>query len=223
MSMWYVLVYASRNAPGKSGHMEWGPAALLGLAIFFGAGLVQLPMRIAKLAFRYRLIMPGATPMPTASERIRYHLKDLLVAAFIIAIAMSPFRLVMPGGGKLEIDPTAIFTIPMCAVVTAFVVLPSLWAAFASRRAVWLAGLVATYCVLVACVEIAILLSLTGRRASAAQIYGALAFFAAGHVALGAVVYAVMRIYYVLGYRLQRVPRYAAPITAEPSEETIDA
>jgi hypothetical protein len=210
MTTWYVLVFATVVHDGGLQRAQSRDFVVFGILILSGATLLQIPLWIAKRALRFRLIRPGEEPTPVASERLQFQLIDLLIATFILAIVMSPIRLVLPREGFLgpRLFPELFVVIPIAMAVILVATLPSLWAAFVASPAFVPVLALAMYSVFISIIELAIIYTIEGPRGgpSFGEVFGV---FFMGNLSQSAVVFAVMRIYYALGFRLQRVPRRA--------------
>ena len=203
LTMWYVLAFGEKRAAGT--RFEPRNILILGLALLLGVTVLQVPLWIAKQAFRYRMLVPGEGAEAGEKRPLQFQLKHLLIGTFLLSVALSPIRLVLPKEniGGLVPHPELIALIPAVIVVDLVATLPCLWGGFVSEGRVWWLGLAWTvYCLVVSGIELAVLCAILGRpREDAIWQLGLLNF------TQGTVVFAVMRIYRTLGYRLQRVPR----------------
>ena len=221
LTMWYLLVLGFQKAEG-------GPnvdaTIVLGVLVLSGVTILQGPMWLAKQVFRYRMLSPGEDVGDAAQARLQFQLKDLLLAMVIVAIALSPLRAILPkqdiGKGPVPVGEVAITIVVLLSIVL-LATLPSLWVAFSRRATFALAVGLALYSLVLAVCEFVVLCAILGTPGSQEVFEVFVAIFAA-NFGQAAVVFAVMRIYFTLGYRLQRVPRKAArnpeasPPTLEP-------
>jgi len=211
LATWYILILDLRNAGEEAQAIE---VAGIGVLLLLCATFLQVPQWISKLAFRYRMLMPDEAPVPVSRERLQFQVRDLLIATLIVAVAMSPIRLVLPKEGihNFWIDPEAAIEMLVAIGIISIVALPSLWAAFASRTTIVVAIALAIYSLVISGVEFGLVWAFARPApAGAADIAEGLGLACTGNLAQAAIVFGVMRIYYSLGYRLQRVPRVVPP------------
>jgi hypothetical protein len=97
--------------------------------------------------------------------------------------------------------------VPMVIVANLVATLPCLWGGFVSLRALVLVLAWAVYCLIVSGIELAVCSLIE----PGAPDRDAFSILYALNVSQAATVFAVVRIYRALGYRLQQVPRRAAP------------
>ena len=96
LMMWYVLGWSVRQT---SPNFYTQSVTELGINMLTGVTVLQVPLWIAKRAFRYRMIAPGEDPLPTAAERMQFQISHMLIGTLIFAIALSPLRAVLPKEG----------------------------------------------------------------------------------------------------------------------------
>ncbi len=219
LATWYILILDLRNAGEKAQPIE---VAGIGVFLLLCATFLQVPLWISKLAFRYRMLMPDEVPVPVSRERLQFQVRDLLIATLIVAVAMSPIRLVLPKEGidNSWISPEAAIEMLVAIGIISIVTLPSLWAAFASRTTIVAAIALAIYSLIISGIEFGLVWAFARPAPpGTADIAEGLGLACTGNLAQAAIVFGVMRIYYALGYRLRRVPRKAPPL----AEVSIDA
>ncbi len=181
---------------------------ILGLALLLGVTVLQIPLWDAKRAYRYHLLMPGEVPEPAGRRPVQFQVKHLLIGTFLLSVAMSPIRFVLPKESVGSLMPTrgVLVLIPAAIAVNLVATLPCLWGGFASTRKLWSLGVAWTiYSFAVTAGELAIVIIILGPPPGTGYYW----IFCLLNFTQGLVVFAVMRIYRTLGYRLQRVPREA--------------
>jgi hypothetical protein len=201
LMMWYVLAFGQRRA-----HYRSEDTLLLGIVLFLGLTVLQVPLWIAKQVFRYRMLTPGEVPTPAGRGPVQFQLKHLLIGTFLLSVALSPIRLVLPKETVGSLMPDRQLTVLILATMEVNLVatLPCLWGGFVSAGKLWPLGVTwSVYSFVVTMIEFAVLCSVLGIPGDPDILWelGLMNF------TQGAVVFAVMRIYRALGYRLQRMPR----------------
>ncbi len=211
LMMWYVLGWSVRQT---SPNFYTQSVTELGINMLTGVTVLQVPLWIAKRAFRYRMIAPGEDPLPTAAERMQFQISHMLIGTLIFAIALSPLRAVLPKEGlehfRLDWRMFVLVGVAICANLVA--TLPCLWGGFASNVKVIPLGVAwLLYCLVVTCLEFWALCAVANYPPNPWEVYWLVYLVNASQ---GAVVFAVMRCYRALGYRLLRVPREVPPLPA---------
>ncbi len=105
MAMWYSLILGSRldlrwlaalNGPSWRPRMTREDAIFLIAILLAGVAILQIPLWVAKKVFRWRLTrQPGDTEASRQEDR-QFNLQHLLIAMFLLAVALSPLRHVLP-------------------------------------------------------------------------------------------------------------------------------
>jgi hypothetical protein len=219
LTMWYTLAWSDKRA-WNYGYAE--DVTELGVNLLAGVVALQIPLWIMKWAFRYRMLAPGEPVIPTASERFQFQVKHMLIGTLILAIALSPLRRILPeeGFGRIRTNLSEMFVLVGAAIVASLLAtLPCLWGGFVSTHRVtplalgWL-----VYCLLVTGVEFQVLCTSLGVPSSrdTGRVF-VMAYLI--NASQGAIVFAVMRCYRALGYRLLRVPRELPPLPECPPED----
>jgi hypothetical protein len=187
---WYLLLCSPGSTLPPNGN-----AAIFGALLLSGIMLLQAAFWVIKLTFGIRMLAPDEPQAVPAPLRLQFRLKDLLIATLIVALAISPIRFFVLPESNFRERFVFVLVLGLMPFLVANLVatLPSLWAA--SGRT-WRVAALAGYCLLLTAFE------LVNRHASKH-----LATFTLLNIAQCGVVYGVMRIYYVLGFRLRRVPR----------------
>jgi hypothetical protein len=211
LMMWYVLSFAQQRAA----RMRFDPRGILvlGIILLVGMTVLQVPLWTAKRALRYRMLKPGEVAAPIGREPIQFQLKHLLLGTFLLSIALSPIRLVLPRERveslmryrelwEFSVITTAVIIVNLVAT------LPCLWGGLASKRRVVPLGLAwAFYGMIITGIEVAVLCAMLPHSPELLKIFFLVYLM---NVTQGVVVFAVMRIYRTLGYSLQRMPRASA-------------
>jgi hypothetical protein len=207
MAMWYALVLGNRVWR----FIAIENALLLGAVLLAGATIAQVPLWIAKRAFRWRLIRGPCDPVQADQGPWQFNLQHLFLATFLWAVALAPLRHVLPPGpiGHLPHDPELPVLLPAVIVCNLLVTVPCIWGALVLRRSMaplavgWL-----FYCGLLTCGEFAVLSAIfrhspnaeAGFRIFVVNLYQC------------ATVFGTLLIYRALGFRLVR---------ARPPEKTL--
>jgi hypothetical protein len=204
LMMWYILSFRERRTADAS--FDPRNIVVLGLALLLSVSVLQIPLWIAKRAFRYRMVVPGEAALPAGQKPMQFQLKHLVVGTLLLSVALAPIRLVLPKeiAGNLLPRPGLFVVILAVIVVNLVATLPCLWGGFASARKLWSVGPAWTiFSLLVSAVEYMFLCRMVSPPTERDSFW----MFYLMNVTQGIVVFAVMRIYRTLGYRLQRVSR----------------
>jgi hypothetical protein len=206
---WYVLVFGQYESDR---YYDPANTIMLGLTLLVGVTVLQVPLWITKRVFRVHLLAPGDDPELVGRRPLQFELKHLLIGTLIFAVALSPIRVLLPKQqtvGSFLPDRELLVILVAVIVVDLVATLPCFWGGFASSPGVWrLAIGWAAYILVVTLMETAIFCNfLRGGRWS--EVF--FVMFPV-NVSQGAVVFAVMRIYRTLGFRLERIPRHALPL-----------
>jgi hypothetical protein len=223
LMMWYILVFAQRDVQRAGGYFNEQDIADVGISLLLGVTALQIPLWIAKRAFRYRMLAPGEVAAPATTERFQFEIKHLLIGTLFLALALSPLRIVIPGSVlqhvRLEWQMFVILGVAIVANLVA--TLPCLWCGFASSdRLVPLGFGWLVYALIVTGIEFGVLCAAL-RGPPDSEVLKVFGLLYLTNVTQGAVVFGVMRCYRALGYRLQRVPRDMPP--PERLQETWEA
>jgi hypothetical protein len=199
--MWYVLAWSEGRA---SPYSRVNDTINLGVCLLSGVVILQIPLWIVKPAFRYRVTRRGDEPAPADAERVQFQLKHMLLGTTVLAIALSPIRYILPKDGlqgyRPEWELFVFLAIGICGNLIA--TLPCLWGGFVStgRAVVW--GFVwLVYGLLVTGLEFVILIAIVRGQGDEFLLYYIM------NVTQWVVVFAVMRCYRAIGYRMLRAPR----------------
>jgi hypothetical protein len=223
LMMWYLLIFAIQNSTVEGSQLDRERMIEFGVFIISGVTILQVPLWMARLVFRVRMLSPDEDAASSARARLQFQLKDLLLATTIVAIALSPLRLIMSKESHARVIPGSRPFIEMAVVlvVAAAIVLagtlPGLWAAFSRRRTFELAVALAVYVPLVTAIELAIAIAIVGRPPGANEGFEVFGVLCLLNLVQIAVFFSIIRTYYALGYRLQRVPRRAHVESDSPS------
>ena len=208
LMMWYVLVFGEHSAREVWNPQNSDDVIILGEILLLTVTVLQIPLWIAKTAFRVRISRAEEDRTKTTPERFQFNLRDLLIGTFLFAVALSPIRYMLPKKpiNSLWPDSELLLLIPVAIVADLLATLPCLWIGF-RRRVLALIAFWAGYELIVAGIE-HVVLHAYDHAPWEIKLYGWLAVL---NLSQAAVVFAVARTYYALGYRLQRVPRHAPP------------
>jgi hypothetical protein len=200
---WYAVV------PGfqAGGGFYRADAIFLGVILFGSATIAQVPLWIAKKAFRWRLLPSGAADELPAGPW-QFTLQHLLLATFLLAVALSPLRRVLPPPGPFdglylrEAVVAILLVLGVFMVFNLLLAVPCIWSALASTAGVvplalgWL-----VYCVALTGVELVVIGIFTGPARHPGETF-VLPFLL--NVGLCATVFGTLRIYRALGFRCVR-------------------
>jgi hypothetical protein len=212
LMMWYVLAISDQlryvNASG---------IAQLGVSLLLGVSVLQVPLWIAKRAFRYRMLSPGEVVVPTSQEKVQFELKHMLIGTFLFALGLAPLRVVLPAEAKVHIhwDRELPVLLGAAIIVNLIATLPCLWGGFVSNAKALVLGICwLLYCLAITGLEFGCLCAVLGRPGpNPLEVFFV---FCLMNASQGAVVFAVMRIYRALGYRMLRAPRTLPTPAPEP-------
>jgi hypothetical protein len=208
MAMWYGLILGSRPfllLPGTD--MTRAEAIVLLIVLLGSVALLQVPLWIAKIAFRWRITRQPGDIETSLQEDRQFHLQHLLVAMFFLAIALSPLHQVLPPGnvdslGINHVWWTLLTAMVLCNLVVA---LPCLWWAFASKaKLIRLVVGWAIYCAVLTAIEFGSLCAILGRPGPS---YADVAFhFYLINLSQCAAVLGTLWILRAIGFRMVRRP-----------------
>ncbi|MEO1527178.1 MAG: hypothetical protein AAFX06_17195 [Planctomycetota bacterium] len=183
----------------------------MGLIWFFGFAASFVPLKVAALAFGWKIVKSTAT----LEEKSQYSIRDMngtLILAVIMAIGsyLMPTDPVFLGNAIRESglnQPEMLIVISVFGVVSLLVKLPCIWIALAQDRKLMAASIASWsfYCVLLAVIEIATLSAVLGPLTEGEVVLGLIV----GHQIMGALVLAVCLALRGMGYHLQRASRNA--------------
>jgi hypothetical protein len=202
-AMWYVLVLGNRSV---NRNFQLSDAVLLGATLLAGVLVLQIPLWIAKKVFRWRLSGGADDAEQARLEDRQFTIRHMLLAMFLLSVALSPLRSVLPPGdaGSSHFDRVTFALLTSLVVCNLVVTMPCVWWAFSStgtiiRRALgWL-----VYCAVVAAIEVVALLAVIGPRHRWLEI--ALLFFVL-NVSQCAAVFGTLLLFRAIGFRLVRMP-----------------
>jgi hypothetical protein len=167
MAMWYGLILGSRPLLFLSRtDMTRSEAIVLIVVLLGSVAILQVPLWIGKKVFRWRLTrQPGDTYASLQEDR-QFHLQHLLIAMVLLAVALAPFRQMLPPGGvdypvmRREMW-VLLAAMTLCNLV---ITLPCIWWAFASTaRSIWLVVGWPVYCAVLTAIEFGCVWAVLGR------------------------------------------------------------
>ena len=100
-AMWHALVLGGREFCG----LTLETALVLGASLLVGIIIAQVPLWIAKRVFRWRLIRGADVPVQVEQGPWQFTLQHLLLATFLLAVALAPIRKVLPPGPVVRFPP----------------------------------------------------------------------------------------------------------------------
>ena len=168
---WYALVLGNRAATSRFIAPD---AIFLGAVVFSSVAAAQVPLWIAKKAFGWRLIHEADDLVPSPHGPWQFNIRHLLLATFLLAVALSPLRQVLPpgpihrfpSGGKVFV---AVAGILLCNLS---VTLPCIWCLMSRRSGVLLAPGWLLYCVGLTGLEIGAFIAIFGAGTAHARRSG---------------------------------------------------
>ncbi len=214
-AMWYALVLGIQNA--EAGHFKLEEAFLEGAFLVVGFAGAQVPLWLVKKVFRWRLIHGADDAAQSPTGPWQFRLWHLLLATFLIAVALSLIRKELSSGtiahspwdaGELDaglfVFALSILLAAML-VCTVLITVPCAWGAFHMSRPTIRQALIMG---LIWCAVSLVLFSVLGPP-NHWEAGAALLLFI---VCQGATIFGTLLIYRALGFRLVR----AKPATASP-------
>ncbi|MGO8688026.1 MAG: hypothetical protein ACLQLG_00175 [Thermoguttaceae bacterium] len=218
MTMCYVLVLGNSSVVFSVCRAD---IALCG-SLLAVAAIAQTPFWIAKRVFRWRLIQGADDPGQPPSGPWQFHIRHLLIATFLVAVALSPLRWLLGRGSMVVFHSGDLQAVPMAAVFAAgavcnlFVAVPCVWGALArtvhTSPPLALAHLV--YCGLLTALELLLIPAISG--ASWSGVPEAFAFLLTMNISQAATVFVTLWIYREIGFRFVRSPRAGAGLPDAP-------
>lgn len=211
MAMWYALVLG--HTTSRESNMRRDEAITLIIVLFIGVVALQIPLWVAKKAFRWRLIRSGSSDETWRNEDRQFHVGHMLIAMFFVAAALSPMRQVLPPEDRVIFprDPAIHVLVPLAILCNFLATIPCIWWAFASaKNLVGFAALWLFYSAVLTVIEyVAIYLT---TRPSPGQTAEQLAMLYTANVSQCAAVITTLLILRSIGFRLIRTPRRATPV-----------
>jgi hypothetical protein len=205
MATWYAFLLGGEvHAPVKR-----QDAILLGAVLLAAVVILQIPLWIAKKVFRWRLTRGVEDAEQFLLEDRQFHLQHLFVATFLLAVALSPLRSVLPLGTDEafhSVDGTLFVMLGAVVLCNLVVTIPCIWWSFVSTAAaMWLVLVWLVYCVALTAVEFGGLCAVFGPPGGPANLEFGF-FFYVLNVSQCAAVFGTLRIFRALGFRLVRMP-----------------
>jgi hypothetical protein len=206
-AMWFALELGNRT----EGDFPREAAISMGVILLGGMMAMQIPLWIAKKKFRWRLIhRAGRCPSP--QEERQFQIKHMLLATFLLAVALSMARMALPPGHAAHLSRIWQICVPLgLAIVDSLLVtIPCLRGAFASSEVIipLTFGGVAYCCVLAAielgAISAAIYVFLGTPGFMGAEEFGVIFVL---NLSQCATVFGTLLIYRAMGFRLLRRPR----------------
>jgi hypothetical protein len=129
-AMWYSFVIGNRQFDV----ITLSNAIIDGEIMFAAMIVAQIPLWVAKGVFRWRLIRGISDADQWRQGPWQFHIRHLLVATFLLALAMSPLRSVLPPGpaDRYFSPAIGILVLGTFLVCNLAVTVPCIWGAFAS-------------------------------------------------------------------------------------------
>jgi hypothetical protein len=200
-AMWYALVLGARERE----HLFLTAALGMGAVVFFTVAVAQVNLWIAKKAYGWRLI--GGTDDAAQSPQgpWQFNLRHLMLATFLLAVALSPLHKVLPPGPIDRFDIDAEFSLGLAALFillySLFVTIPCIWNMMSSQPGVVLALGWLSYAVGVTGLEIGLLVAIGPRGGTGGEECMLLLVM---NVCQCLTIFATLRIYRALGFRFVR-------------------
>jgi hypothetical protein len=204
MAMWYAVVLGVR-IPGLA--LGLSDSLAIGMGVLFSAIIAQVPLWIAKKVFGWRLIRGAGDAGPSPPGPWQFNLRHLLLATFLLAVALSPLHRVLPPG---PIDHFAVggdffvfLGVAMLGILlyNLFITVPCIWVMTSTLPTVVLALAWLFYCGSLTGIEIGALNLILGPGGNAGREFLLLLLL---NVCQGATVFGTLRIFRALGFRLVR-------------------
>ena len=216
VATWYGFILGRHGTRFASDCMTRADAILLILILLAGVAILQIPLWIAKKAFRWRLTRRPDDTAASLQEDRQFNLQHLLIAMFLLSIALSPLHQILPPGtvDSLSQHRQMHILFPVLILCNLVIAIPCVWWAFLSTAAFiqlvfgWL-----LYCAVITAIEFGCLCAILGpppRQESMEAVF----FFYLLNLSQCIAVLATLRIIRALGFRMVRTPRQ--PIAPSP-------
>jgi hypothetical protein len=208
MAMWYGLILGQRCG-GWHRHpaMMRADAIVLGLILLAVVLILQLPLWVAKKAFRWQLAGPNDGEDDAEARLLedrQFGIRDMMIATFLFAVALSPLRQTLPPGNTEALRLRGEMVAMLVAVVLCnlLMTIPCIWGAFRSTKLFrdvfgWL-----IYCLVLTCIEIGGLCAVLGTPGT--HLGEVIGVFFVLNVSQCAAVFGPLRILRSLGFRMVR-------------------
>jgi hypothetical protein len=211
MTMWYALLLGGRAYT----FCDRSDAIVLGAVLLAALAILQFPLWVAKKVFRWRLTRGAEDAEQFLLEDRQFHLQHLFVATFLVAVAMSPLRSVLPPGTNdgFHLRHVTVVILGAAVLCNLAVTIPCIWWAFSSTKTVvrlflwW-----PLYCAALTAVEFGGLCAILGSAWSHAMEDG-LVLFVINLSQCGAV-FGTLLVFRAIGFRLVRMPTAACALHA---------
>lgn len=204
--MWYGLILGVPSMLFRN--ITRSDALVLLAVVASGAIILQVPLWIAKAFFRWRLIHRRTTAIDSTQDDRQFRLEHLLMATALVALALAPFREVLPPAGneRVSINDSFVILLSVLIACNLVITIPCIWWAFAkTSRVIVLTAVWPFYCAGITAIEFACLHALLGPP-GVKLWQRAMTFFVA-NLAQCAVVVGALLIFRAIGFRLVRTPQ----------------
>ena len=216
------LALGTAVAAERPSRLFWEDLARIALftpLVFLSA---QLLLWIPRYVGGWRIVRAEAETDVEASESRQFHLRDLLGAMGMLAVAFSLASWGFLGEGDfLETWMPLLIGCLLCAAWNASSALPFLWACFVARRLWSGATVIAVYVLVMSALVLGLISTMEGRSPPAEAIFAVLMF----HVGIAGVILGVLYVFRRSGYVLRRTagrwpttPPLSGPTDSEPTE-----
>jgi hypothetical protein len=210
LMMWYALVLGGRVAQPCC---SLDDAAVLGVALLGWLLIAQVPLWVAKAAFRWRLIRGGGAAV-SADGPPQFTVRHLLLGTLLLSVALSPCRAVLPPSRLAYPQIGREFYIMLVAAVVCnlVVTVPCIWGALLTAARTpslvvrWLG-----HCMVLTALELTAVCVAFGLPP---KPHEKLLLYYITNVAQGAAVFVPLRAFRAFGFRMVRLPRVVAAESA---------
>jgi hypothetical protein len=233
MAMWYGLILGTRLdlrwltgsiGPYWRATMTREDAIFLIAILLAGVAILQIPLWIAKKVFRWRLTrQPGDTEASLQEDR-QFNLRHLLIAMFLLAVALSPLRHILPAPdpGRFRLQGQMFVLLGMVILCNLVMAIPCIWWAFASTKATvgfflgWL-----LYCAVLTAIEFGSLCAALGPPPRNETPKFAFVFYII-NLSQCAAVLGTLWILRAIGFRMVRTPRPGRSVGTSPFRSIVE-
>jgi hypothetical protein len=189
---------------------------MLILVLLASVVVMQVPLWIAKKAFRWRLTRRPDDTQASLQEDRQFNLKHLLIAMLLLSVALSPLQQILPPGTvhSLSLDREYFVLLPAAILCNLLIALPCIWWAFTSTATLvrllfgWL-----FYCATISAIAVTCICAIIKGPAADKRLEAILGI-SVFNLSQCIAVLGTLLIIRALGFRMLRTPRQPVTPTA---------